>query len=113
MAQALPLGAKRLLSVRLEPFGVLDQRPELGETRLDGSRTVLELVVPAPGRRELSPGESQLRATTLLFVAGERVEQVELVRGTSESALLELAGHRDQRSPASARSSRGALRPQA
>ena len=32
----------------------------------------------------------------LLFVAGERVEQIELVRGTSESALLELAGHRDQ-----------------
>src|SRR3954465_13038150 len=50
----------------------------------------------ASGGRELAPGDAQRRAALRLFLAGERVEHVELVPGSREAALLELAGHRDQ-----------------
>jgi hypothetical protein len=47
-------------------------------------------------RRELAPRKSRLRAAPQLLVAEEGIEHSELVRGTSEAALLELPRHRDQ-----------------
>ena len=55
-----------------------------------------QLVVPPPRGAELAPGAPQLGAARELLLAREGVEQVELVRGPREAALLELARHRDQ-----------------
>ena len=50
----------------------------------------------AAGDRELPPGDAELRAALRLLLAGERVEQAELVRGPRQPTLLELARHGDQ-----------------
>ena len=47
--------------------------------------------MPPPGRGQLAPGEAQLGATARLFLAREAVQQIELVGGPREPALLELA----------------------
>ena len=48
------------------------------------------------GDAELAPREPRLTAAAKLLLAAVRVEHVELIRGPGKSALLELAGHRDQ-----------------
>src|SRR5262249_41319413 len=50
----------------------------------------------APRAPGLPPGLPQRAPAPFLFLACEGVEHVELVRRTSEPALLELARHRDQ-----------------
>ena len=52
--------------------------------------------MPAARGREHAPGDAELPPPALLFLAGIRVEHVELVRGSRQPALLELAGHRKQ-----------------
>ena len=96
MAEALPLGPELLLVPRLEPLCVLHERAQLRNPGLGGCCTLRELVMPAPCLLELSPREAQLGPERALLLAGERVEQIELVRGPGEPALLELARHRDQ-----------------
>ena len=55
-----------------------------------------ELLAAAARGEQLPPGGPQLGAAAKLLLADERVEHVELVRGPSETALLELAGHGEQ-----------------
>ena len=50
----------------------------------------------AAGRRQLTPGRARLAAPPQLLVAGEGVENVQLVRGAGKPPLLELARHGDQ-----------------
>ena len=50
----------------------------------------------AAGDGELAPGCACVAAATRLLLAAERVEHVELIGGTAEPPLLELARHRDQ-----------------
>ena len=52
--------------------------------------------MPAPRRLKLAPREPRLGAPAQLLVAGEGVEQIELIRRAREPPLLELPGHRDQ-----------------
>jgi hypothetical protein len=92
----LSLRAQRLLCAGLEPLGVVGKGSKLGQTRLARCCPLLELLVPAPCRCELAPGQAQLGAATLLILAGESIEDVELVRGACEATLLELPRHRDQ-----------------
>src|SRR5688572_14944923 len=50
----------------------------------------------AASRSELAPPSPELGPEPKLLFTRERVEDVELVGGPGETALLELAGHRDQ-----------------
>jgi hypothetical protein len=96
VAQPLTLAPQIILGGGLQAVRVLDERAQLREARLRRGRVLCELVVAPAGGRELAPDAAQLGAAPLLLVAGERVEQVELVRRPRESALLELARHGDQ-----------------
>ena len=97
MAQPLALVAERLLAARLEALRRLDERGQLAQARLLGGGAARQLVVPPAGG-------GRARATRAGPRGGGRscssptngVEHVELVRGPAESALLELARHRDQ-----------------
>ena len=80
----------------LEALGRLDERGQLAQASLLGGGPARQLVVPLAGRAELPPGEPGLPAPPELLLADEGVEHVELVGGSAEPALLELAGHRDQ-----------------
>ena len=55
-----------------------------------------QLVVSPAGGAELAPGDPQRGASPELRLAGEPVEQVELVGGPGEAALLELPRHRHE-----------------
>ena len=96
MPQPLALVAQRLLAARLEAVRRLDERGQLAQARLLGGGPARQLVVALAGRAELPPRQPGLTAAAELLLADEGVEHVELVRGSAESALLELAGHRDQ-----------------
>ena len=96
MAQPLTLVPERLLAARLEALRRLDERRQLAQARLLGGGAAGQLVVPLAGGGQLAPGEPRLAAAAQLLLADERVEHVELVRRTAETALLELARHRDQ-----------------
>src|SRR5439155_12114353 len=89
-------GAKPFVVVRLHALRVLDQRLELGQPSLLGHSSCLELLVATPRRCELAPGSASSRAALLLGVADERVENLELIRGSAKSPLLELPRHCDQ-----------------
>ena len=96
VAQPLPLRAKRVLRARLEAFGVLHERAQLGEPGLLCGGALAQLLMAPAGSPELAPRGPQLGSEPQLLLPDERVEDVELVRRTREPALLELAGHRDQ-----------------
>ena len=96
MAQPLALGAQLVLVAGSSPAVASTSARELGQPRLLGRGVARQLVVAPPRRRELAPGGPGLAAAPQLLLAAERVEHVELVRGSGEPALLELAGHRDQ-----------------
>ena len=96
MAQPLALVPERLLAARLEALRRLDERRQLAQTRLLGCGAARQLVVSPAGGGQLAPGDPGLAAAALLLLADERVEHVELVRRSAETALLELARHRDQ-----------------
>ena len=96
VAQPLALVAQRLLAALLEALGRLGERRQLAQARLLGCGAARQLVVALAGGGELAPGEPGLAAAAQLLVADEAVEDVELVRGPAEPALLELARHRDQ-----------------
>ena len=95
MPEPLALGAQLLLPARLHAVGVLDERAELVEPRFRERSVLGELLVPPPRRHQLAPRRARLRAPLQLLVAAEAVEHLELVRGTREPPLLELAGHGD------------------
>ena len=96
MAKPLTLGEQRRLGVLGQTVRVLDEGLQLREPRLLGRLVASQVVVPTPSRPELPPGGAQLHPQPQLLLADERVEDVELVRGPREPALLELARHRDQ-----------------
>ena len=94
----LSLGAQRLLCAGLESLGVVGKGSKLGQTRLARCCSLLELLVPAPCRRQLAPGQAQLGAATLLIArrrkhrgrrAGTRGERAGAARiaPTSRSAV--------------------------
>ena len=99
MTKTLPLAAKTLFPIRLEPGSVFDERAQLGEPRVGGRGTLLKLLVPTSCCGELAPGEARLGSPPKLVGSDERVEDIELVAGTRETTLLELPGHRDQPLP--------------
>ena len=82
------------LGSRLEPLGVLDERPQLGEPFR--RRAALAAVSSCRFRAAASSRHAVAARARRGVVAGECVEQVELVRRPCEPALLELAGHRDR-----------------
>ena len=96
MTQPLALVAERLLAAGLEALGRLDERGQLAQARLLGRRAARQLVVALARGGELPPGVARLAAAAKLFVPDRGVEHVELVGRSPETALLELAGHRDQ-----------------
>ena len=96
VTQPLALRAQLVLRRRLESLRRLDKCGELGQPRLLGSRIARELVVPPARCGELPPCGAGLAAPAQLVFAAERVEDVQLVRGPREPALLELPGHRQQ-----------------
>ena len=77
-------------------LGRLDERLELGMAGRDGVGVARQLVMAAPGRAELAPGEPGLTTSFGLLRPAERIEHVELERRAREPALLELARHRDE-----------------
>ena len=96
VTQAFALAAQAVLGAALEALGVLDERAQLGEASLRGGRVPGQLVVPLAGGTKLAPGDPQRGPAPELPLAGEPVEQIELVRRTGEAALLELPRHRDE-----------------
>ena len=87
---------RRSSSPGAKPGRALDQLGELGEVRLAIGRRLGQFVAAAAGRGELLPRATVLGAAAQLLLACERVEDVELVRGPRQAALLELARHGDQ-----------------
>ncbi len=81
---------------RSHSLGRLDERLQLGEPERDGIGVARQLLVAAPRRAELAPGEASLAPQLELLRPAEGIEDVELERRTREPALLELARHRDQ-----------------
>jgi hypothetical protein len=96
VAEALALGAKRVLLARLQPVRVLDQRLELVQPRALGDGPVLQLLDAPPGRDEVAPRLPGVLPPDPLRRPGERVEQVELVRRPRQPPLRELAREREQ-----------------
>src|SRR6185295_3359334 len=96
VAEALALGAKRLLLARLEPVRVLDQRLELVQSRALRVGAVLQLLDAPPGRDEAAPRLPRLLPPHALGRPGECVEQVELVRRPRKPPLRELAREREE-----------------
>ena len=93
--EPLAIRAQLVLPARLHALGVLDECPELVETRFGESGVLRELLVAAARSQELAPRRPRLRAPLQLLVAAEPVEHLELVRRTREPPLLELPGHGD------------------
>jgi hypothetical protein len=94
--EPLTVGKQALLGARLHALRAGDELAQLRQTR-GAARGVARKRVPAPaGGDEVAPGAAQLAAAAELLLAGEGVEDVELVRGPREAPLLELAGHGDE-----------------
>ena len=85
-----------LLVAGRHPLCCSDERLQLRETRRDRIGVARELLVPAPRRDQLAPGELRLASPLGLLGTAERVEHVELERRTREPALLELPRHGDE-----------------
>ncbi len=96
VAQPLALGLQPLLVAGAEPGRALDQLGQLRQMRLPPRRRLGQLVAAAARGGQLLPGPGVLGAAAQLLLAGERVEDVELVGGAGKTALLELARHGDQ-----------------
>jgi hypothetical protein len=94
--QPLALCAEIVLGLRRQSIRVLDERSQLGQPRLGCGCSPCQLFVAPPRGAKLAPGAPSVGAAPLLVLARERVEQVELVRGSGQAPLLELARHRDQ-----------------
>ena len=94
--EPFPLAAQRILGVRGEAFGVLDERPQLGQPSLLVGSPLPELVMALAGSAQLAPGGPELDSEPELLLAGKRIEDIQLVGRPGQAALLELAGHRDQ-----------------
>src|SRR5205823_9548737 len=88
---ALTLPPEGILQLGRHPVRVLDEGAQLDEPRLCVRCAEAQLVQAATGLDELAPGPVQIAAAPELLLAGERVEDVQLVRGAGEPALLELA----------------------
>src|SRR5439155_24224523 len=88
VTEPLSLGPKRVLVLGLHPEGVLDQRSQLGQSRLGGVGPTLQLFMPAPRGLQLSPGNTGRGAAPQLLVAAECVEHVQLIGGSREAPLL-------------------------
>ena len=91
MTKTFSVAAKTFFRTRFELCRVLDECTEFGEPRLGDRGTLLQLLVPASRGGELAPREACLRPPLELFRSDEGVENVELVAGTRETSLLELA----------------------
>ena len=96
MAKPLSLGAECVLPAGLEALRRLGERGQLAQTLFFRRGSPSQLVVPLPGDAELAPRKPRLTTAPKLLFAAVRVEHVELIRRPGKSALLELAGHRDQ-----------------
>ena len=95
VAVPLAFGPQLLLRARLQALGVLDDRVQLREPGLGERRVGGQLLLPAAGGLELAPRRSRRGAAGELLLAAEAVEHLELVRGSRQPPLLELARHRD------------------
>ena len=93
MPKLLALGAELVLSARLEPVGVLGERPELGEPCLGRRSVPRQGLMAFPSGLGLPPGRTCFIGRELRVA----VEEIEPVRRPREPALLELPAHRDQR----------------
>ena len=95
VTKPLALAAQVVLRARLEPVGVGDERAQLASTRASAAASArAPRAGGAPRAARATP--PQLCAPPELLLADEGVEHVELVARPRETALLELAGHRDQ-----------------
>ena len=90
------LGEQPLLVARLHAIGARDQLAELGELLRAAGRGAGELLAAAAGCEQLPPGPPEVEPAPKLCVPDERIEDVELVRGSRQPALLELARHREK-----------------
>jgi hypothetical protein len=95
MPVALALGAQLFFVPGLETVGVLDEGAQFCEPRVGECRVRRQFLLPAAGGLKLAPRRPRGGTTCELLLAAEAVEDLELVRGAREPALLELAGHRD------------------
>ena len=96
VAQPVAFAAKRLLGVRREAFSGVREGLELCYVGLPVTELLRELVTAPTRFPEGPPGGGELAPAPQLLLAGERVEELELVGGLCEPALLELTRHRDQ-----------------
>ncbi len=96
MPKALAAGEQLLLVARCHALGCVDERLQVGEPGGDGVGVTRQLVVAAPRGEKLAPGQACLLSALGLLGAAERVEDVELKRRPRETALFELAGHRNE-----------------
>ena len=96
MTKSLALHLERVLVPRLESFGVLDERLELGEPRRDSVGVTREFLIAATCSRQVLPRGRRIAPPLGLLDTAERVEHVELEGRPGKAALLELARHREQ-----------------
>ena len=91
-----PLGQQPVLVPGVHPLGARDELGELRQALGAARGRSGKLVAAAASRDQPAPGPLELGAATQLLLADEGVQDVELMRGSGEAALLELAGHREQ-----------------
>ena len=91
--EPVALGQEPVLVLRLHPLGAGHELGELRESLRAARGRARQLVAAAAGGDQLPPGPLELRPAAKLLLADEGVEDVELVRGPGEAALLELPGH--------------------
>jgi hypothetical protein len=96
MPKPTPLGEQPLFAADRHALGARNQLAELGEVLLAAGRSAGEFLSTAAGCHELPPCRLELRPAAKLILADESIENLELMRGTREAALLELAGHREE-----------------
>ena len=94
--EPLALGPERVLLPGGEVIGVLHERLELGEPRTLGIGSAFELLDAALGRLERPPRIACVAPAGTLVRPDERVEEVELVRRSRETALCELPREDEQ-----------------
>ena len=93
MPKPSPLGEQPLLVADRHAFGARNELAELGEVQLAAGRSAGALLSTAAGGHELSPRPLELGPPAKLVLADESIENLELMRGTCETTLLELARH--------------------
>ena len=93
--EPLALRAKLVLLAGLQALGVGGERAKLVQPRLGGRGVTRQLVVGSARRRELPPRTPSLACRVRR--SRECVEDCELVAGTREPPLFELAAHGEER----------------